>query len=167
MLRPHHLAPYGNSYGFDGNVAGTKEITSQVAQTAITAGTAALLTAVEGYKAATDTTGEKKGEIMVGPVPLNILIGAGLHAAAFFGSDDEGTLYGIDADYVHSAAAGAIATWAATRGYSIGKEMGEKAKAKAPPAPAPVPAVKGYAQVGAGGYRGYRPADVYANQFTR
>lgn len=187
MMSRHHLAPYGHSYGY---VAGTKEITSQVAQTAITGVSAALFSAIDGYSLGDYPKLDKDGkeikgadgkpvlerktvEVSVGPIPLTLLAGAALHAAAFVGSDEAGEVYGIDADYIHSAGAGAIAAWAATRGFEIGKKMKEKALAeedkKKKPAPGtPAPAkVEGYARVGQGGYAGYRPQDVYASQFMR
>ena len=144
MMHRSHLAPYGY-----GNVAGTKEITSQVGQTLVTGVTAAAVTAYEGY-----TGSEPK----VGPVPVSLLIGAGLHALAFYGSTEDGELYGMDADYVHSAAAGAIAAWSANRGFEIGKKIKEKYAAKDAS-----PGTKGLPQ----GYAGYRPQDVYASQFSR
>lgn len=150
MMHRSHLAPYGY-----GNVAGKTEVMSQVGQTVITGAAAALMTGIESYR---------NEETKVGPVPVSLLAAGILHAAAFYGSSEDGELYGMDADYVHSAAAGFAAAWAANRGHEIGKKMREKADAaktgdaNATPA---TPAAKGLPQ----GYAGYRPQDVYAAQF--
>lgn len=149
MLHRSHLAPYGYA-------AGTKEIGTQLGQTAITGVTAAALSAVEGYSGK---------EYSLGPVPLTLVVGGALHAAAFLASDEGGEVMGVDADYIHSAGAGAIAVWAANRGFELGKKMKEKKAAApaTPPATTAPPATKGLPQ----GYAGYRPNDVYASQFTR
>ena len=186
MMSRHHLAPYGASYGY---AAGTKEITTQVAQTAIAGATAALVSGIEGYSLGYHPKLDEKGnevkgtdgkvvtelktvETSVGPVPLSLLIGAGLHAAAFFGSDESGEIYGFDADYIHAAGSGAIAVWAANRGFEIGRKWKEEAlkkeqAAKTEKTAGTAAGVQGYARIGAGGYAGYRPQDVYASQFAR
>lgn len=63
-----------------------------------------------------------------GKIPLNIVIAAGLHAAAAF---DVGDSLGVDPDYINSAAAAAVSVWTTNRGHAMGLDWRKKKEAAA------------------------------------
>ena len=85
------------------------QVVEGVVTSLVTTGSAFVLGGIEGYTGGVEVVG----------VPLPLGAGFALHGAGFL-------LGGKSAPYLHAAANGAFATWGATMGRGIGKEMKAK-----------------------------------------
>lgn len=127
------MEPSGSAFG----VAPTnEELQHQLIKTGVVAGSAYLFSALEGYQYTLPKDdkgnvikgedgkplpGVVGGEIkLAGKVPLNLVVAAAAHAAAFY---DAGDSIGVDADYLHAFASGALAVWTTNRGHEMGMKM--------------------------------------------
>jgi hypothetical protein len=103
-----------------GQMASMETLKGVAVKTAVAAGTAGLLAALEGYQK--DGLG---AEIKIGgKVPLTLTIAAIAHVAGAFGA---GEAIGVSDDYLHAIGTGALATFAVNRGHSWGQNMGKAA----------------------------------------